>query len=49
MKKQPKQKEIRRAKKIEIPQKELYDEEKLPEKDKDGVDIINSSSERLPF
>jgi len=48
MKKQAKLKEDRRIKKIEIPQEELYEEEKLPEKDDDGIDIISNQG-GLPF
>ena len=45
MKKQPKQKENRRAKKTEIAQEELYEEEQIPKKDEDGIDIISNQGE----
>ena len=44
MKKQAKQKEARRVKKIEYPQEEFYEEEEIPEKDKDSIDIIAKKS-----
>lgn len=42
MKKQAKQKEVRRVKNIKYPQEELYEEEEIPEKDKDGIEMVPS-------
>jgi len=40
MKQQPKLNEKRVVKKIESPQKESYEQDEIPQKDADGIDII---------